>query len=215
MKKVIYIPINKCANTTFKKHLKNYNHIIIPHNNIEGQENNKNLYLIKNSLLWNECFKFAIVRNPIQRFFSALNYMILKRYLVFKKDSINFFIDICLDPNQNYNLAYDKTYGIKNPDVKSNIKRHTLPMTHDHYCLMKDNELDIDYFLKLEELNEKFLELSNKIKINPFEPPPHINRSIYFFNLEDLSLDQVDKIKKYYEKDFQIFNYSTSQDLNF
>ena len=79
-------------------------------------------------------------------------------------------------------------------------------MTHNHYCLTKNNKLDIDYFLKLEQLNEKYLELSNKIKINSFKPP-HINRSINLFNLEDLSLDQIDKIKKYYELDCNVFNY--------
>lgn len=206
MKKIIYIPINKCANTSFKKYLKDYHHIIIPHNNVEGQKDSLNLYEVKNSELWEECFKFAIVRNPIKRFFSALNFMVLKNYLSFKKDSINFFIDICLDPDQNYNLTYDKDHGIKRPDIKTNIKRHTLPMTHNHYCLTKNNKLDIDYFLKLEQLNEKYLELSNKIKINSFKPP-HINRSINLFNLEDLSLDQIDKIKKYYELDCNVFNY--------
>jgi|694.fasta_scaffold64315_7 hypothetical protein len=203
--KFIYIAINKCANTSFKSLLKEYGHILIPHNNIVGRDKETNLHFIKNSNVWSQYYKFTVVRNPVNRFLSSINFLIFKKYIELDKDVIKKVVDVMFDTTQSYDFYYDEKHGIKRPDSKSCIKRVTLPITHNHYCLMKDNKLDIDYFIKIEDLENKMEELCQKIKINK-KDMPHLNKSEYV--VKDLSENYLETIKKYYELDAKIFNYN-------
>ena len=60
------------------------------------------------------------------------------------------------------------------------IKRHTLPLTHNLYCLIDENDnLNVDLVIKLESLKNKenFEFFLNKIKINPNTILPIINKT--------------------------------------
>ena len=178
----------------------------MPHNNIIGKNQESNLSFIKKSNIWRRSYKFTVVRNPISRFLSSVNFLLLKKYVELNGNVIDFILDVMFDGCQNYHFYYDPKHEIKKPDAKSCIKRITLPMTHDHYCLMSNDKLDINYFIKIEDLQNNMDEFYEKIKINKTKIP-HLNKSDRIIGLKDLSNNHMEKIKKYYELDCKVFDY--------
>ena len=138
----LYFPINKCGNTTFKMIFKNYKHILIPNLNINNNGNSQ-LNLLKPK--YNLYYKFTIIRHPIKRFLSAVN-MFIRDNKMNKETAINDTIQI---------MKTNDTYSSWDGDADY-IKRHTLPLTHNLYCLIdKNDNLKVDLVIKLESLKNK------------------------------------------------------------
>lgn len=192
----LYFPINKCGNTTFKKVFKSYEHILIPNLNINNDKNN-NLYLLKPT--YNLYYKFTIIRHPIQRFLSAVN-MFIRDNKMNKETAINDVIKI-MKTNDTYSLSGSNA---------NYIKRHTLPLTHNLYCLIDENDhLNVDLVIRLESLKnkEKLEFFFNKIKINPNTILPIENKTEKYIKFSDLNKDNLQFLNSYYEKDFRFFDY--------
>ena len=197
--KYMYIALNKCANTTFKLLFSKYKHILVPHNNMINKSKKTNLVLIKRSEEWNNYFKFTIVRHPISRFLSCINMIIRDKKIKQNNDTIDNIITIIINKKQGYKLG---------DTLKSYIKRHTLPLTHKHYCLLDDEgNLDIDYFEKLEDIKKNYNIFCKKVGINSKDKLPHTNKSTSYIKKSDLSKAQYKKLYNYYWKDFEIFGY--------
>lgn len=195
-KTYLYFPINKCANSTFKYVFKSYKHILIPNLNLNNDPNN-NLHLLKPN--YNLYYKFAIIRHPIHRFLSAVN-MFIRDNKITKENAINDTIKI---------MKTIDTYSLSGNNADF-IKRHTLPLTHNLYCLIDENDnLIIDLVIKLESLkNKENVKLFfNKIKINPNTIIPEINKTKKYIKFSDLNKDNLQFLYSYYEKDFRFFNY--------
>jgi hypothetical protein len=195
-KKYLYFPINKCATTTFKNIFKKYNHILIPNLNL-NQDTNKNLHLLK--LDFKNYFKFTIIRHPIQRFLSAVNMFIRDKKLD-KTTAIKKVIEI-MKNHDAYSL---------NGNKNNYIKRHTLPMTHDLYCLLDENKnLNIDLIIDVEKLkdNQELKNFLEKIEIDPTTVLDQVNKTEKYIVFNDLTNDDLNFLYKYYVNDFIIFNY--------
>jgi len=202
----LYIPINKCGNTSMVELFSKFNHVVVPHN--KGIKNNSNLKIIKSSPRWKKLKKFTVVRDSIDRFISAINMIWRDRKVWIERGNIitgdtkmiDNILKIILNDNQRYEL---------NTDFNQFIKRHTLPLTHPHYCLLDNKgKLNINYWIFLSDLKdqmkrEKFLKITN-IPINT--KIKHVNKCTQKrFNRNDLTPDQLSKLKVYYVKDYEIF----------
>jgi hypothetical protein len=194
---VIYIAINKCANTSFKKILTKYSHIIIPHNNLKNENLTYNLHYICELPIWNSCFKFTVIRNPIDRFISSINFFCDFCLINNEKSSVDYVLNIISNDQYDYDL-----YG----GHHSFIKRHTLPMSHNHYRIIKNDQLNIDYIFRLENLDKEYKNLCQKIFIE-HEPLPKLNQSKPMFTKDMLNNSQISRICEIYRRDFEFFGY--------
>lgn len=213
-KTYLYFPINKCASTTFRSVFKKYNHILVPNLNLNNDPDN-NLHLLKPN--YNLYYKFTIVRHPIDRFLSAVNMFIMRKTLKqcaiadgASRRSLNLItiIETAIDDTIKIMKTHD-TYSLYR-SRKDFIKRHTLPLTHNLYCLIdENNKLIVDLVIKLESLNDKKnVEMFfNKIKINPNTIIPTKNKSPKYIKFSDLTEDNLKFLYSYYENDFKFFDY--------
>tara|TARA_R100001163_G_C5068066_1_gene207792 strand:+ start:5001 stop:5633 length:633 start_codon:yes stop_codon:yes gene_type:complete len=207
----LYVRVNKCGSTSLTNLFNKFPHILIPHNDLPKLPDKKNLRLIKKSKQWKQFKKFTVVRHPIFRFISAINHICRDKKLwsnrgfanIITNDSkmLDFFVNITIDPNQKYEF---------NTDLYQFFKRHTLPLTHPHYCILdENNNLDIDYWIKLKDLKDKqkLNEFFNFINIPVNSKILHSNKGVKVFKHTDLSAIQLKKLENYYKKDYEIFNY--------
>ena len=106
-------------------------------------------------------------------------------------------------------MKTNDTYSLSGSNANY-IKRHTLPLTHNLYCLIYENDhLNVDLVIKLESLKnkEKLEFFFNKIKINPNTILPIENKTEKYIKFSDLNKDNLQFLNSYYEKDFRFFDY--------
>lgn len=129
---------------------------------------------LKNDIIFDDYFKFCVVRNPWDRFVSVYNYFRYSELMSFKKFSQNMPARNCILPLfdfynlKNYSIDYfirfeDLKSGIKDVCNKTNIDYKTIKLRHfknkkntKHYTEYYDNETrelvaekyakDIEYF---------------------------------------------------------------------
>jgi len=186
-KKVLYFPINKCACTSFKKLFEGCDNIIVPNLNLED---NNNLHLIKND--FDKYYKFAIIRHPISRFLSAVN-MFIRDGKIKKKYAVYNVLCI-MKKHKKYDLDGSKY---------SYIKRHTLPLTHELYCIYENNKIIPDYIVKLEEFDKNTV--FNKLNIDINKDIPRENKTTKYITKDNLTRGQLRFLYNYYKKDFEVF----------
>ena len=167
-------------------------------------------YYKDNKKEWEKLFSFTVVRNPLERFLSAYNF--LKNNGVNKFDK-QFSIKQNLK-NTNVNIFIDKYFNNRNRFSKTYL--HFIPQINFILHQKYQHSL-ISRVYKFESLEDSYKDIVRDIKlVNPrFEPLhdslPKINETKTKF-AEKTSLDEInDKnikiIKDYYSADYQMFGY--------
>lgn len=187
LKLYIYIPINKCANTTYTKIFSEYD--CIERFNI-SLNYEKKLQLLKDKYKYN--FKFAIIRHPIKRFISAAKMFVRDNKMKLENVVDNIINIIKNTKEELLTVNY--------------ITRHTLPLSHELYCIVdKDNTINLDLIIYLEQINTN--KYDNFVYNNLLKTNIHLNTTNEIDIEIKLNSEQLDFLYKYYEKDFYIFNY--------
>lgn len=186
----LFIHINKCGGTSFKEALKDFDDVFIPKND--------DLISISCEDSWANYKKFTIVRNPIDRVMSLQGMM---KGLW----NIEISVDEILDIIENDAISHRFEFTV-DTDADRYIKRHGLPLTHPHYQVYKNGQLNVDKYWRLEELNSSIDE------INEF-----LGRKIEIKKLNTSKKKQptdreIERIKKVYAKDFEVFYSKSSPD---
>ena len=87
------------------------------------------------------------------------------------------------------------------------VKRHGLPITHNHYSIYnpEKNKLRVNKVFKLENLNDEYEDFKKYFRIR--DGMPRLNKSKNNSDYTMLNQSQIDKINKYYHLDFEKFSY--------
>jgi hypothetical protein len=142
---------------------------------------------------FSEYFKFSFVRNPLDRFHSAYNYL-----------SQNGKSDIDKYWNKKYMMPYNniEDFILKGGiDVAFNKVEHFKSQT---YYICKENKIMVDFVGKYESLNTDIEFIKKKLNLK-FELAK-VNENISS-KKEFISIKAEKKIRKIYERDFLNFDY--------
>src|SRR6056297_659079 len=151
--KCIFIHVPKTAGTSIAESLFGN---IDPKMGHKGHKRIKH-YFVYNQKKFQNYFKFAFVRNPWDRLYSAYNYLEKKKGN--KKDKK--FSEKYL----NYESFKDFVYSLQKESKKTKIIlsfNHFLPQ---HYFLKLNNELVIDKIGHFEKINKDFKEIKTRLDI--------------------------------------------------
>jgi len=140
-------------------------------------------------------FAFAIIRNPYARLASAWRMFYEGRSFCPRyKSSFKKFITITLDKN----IPYD--YVSSGRGLMTQIRHHTIPMTHPYNCLDK-----ADHVGRFEELESFWGFISNKCGITA--KLPHKNKSKPYDYMSLYDTTDLRRVNTFFEKDFNDLKY--------
>lgn len=139
----------------------------------------------KNNWNWNEYYKFTIVRNPWQRYFSFLKYF--KSYgekCMRRDESINW-----REPEINQGKLCVELF--KDKDDQTVLKNIILNNnSQDAYYCNEKGAIMIDHIASFENLKDEFSFLCSQIGINT-PTLRHGNKSVQSFNIHDVYNQQL------------------------
>lgn len=189
---IAFIHINKCGGTSIK--------YVNPEKKLIYMAlNNDYLLNLNNNKSWRDIEKITFVRNPYNR--------IISLYCMSVRDQYKFTFDEIINIITDDSIKYRAEDGGMIKNTKEYIKRHGLPMTHEHYSVYdkETKTLNVDHVFKIEEISEK----SNIIKklLGITQDIPHKNKTSNCVDLDYFSKEQIRKINDYFHLDFSIFNY--------
>ncbi len=150
---------------------------------------------------WENCFKFAFVRNPYDRLISAWKMFtsgMENTVWEFPENadpniSLRSFLDIVRDDSIPYNGGP--------PLTERKIRHHTLPLVHPFHCLDQ-----ADFIGRFETLNEDFAKILNKINVKG--ELPHWNKTTRG-SYQDYYDEETKQIaEEHYGEDLEKFGYS-------
>ncbi|WP_282029644.1 sulfotransferase family 2 domain-containing protein [Paracoccus marcusii] len=114
---------------------------------------------------WHAEYTFCVVRNPLDRFLSAINMFklgVLDSAEVVKSYNDptlpNITVSNALDILENPNVQYSRM----NRRLEDNLKHHLWPQTEPFFCLSRANEI-----LEYEKLQEDFCSVARRLGIGP------------------------------------------------
>lgn len=185
--KFLFIHVHKCAGTSIKEAVSKIDNVF--YEELGGSDLIK--HKISEEYFWFK--KFTFVRNPYSRFLSAFK-MFKRRWPDIKKEEV---FEIIEDKSIPYTANF---FNIK----KSYIKRHTLPMSSEHYSICnKNGESNVDLILRFEKIEEEIKRLSEFLGADIRLPKLNSSKN----NHTSLTQEDIGKINKIYHRDFEIFDY--------
>jgi hypothetical protein len=134
----------------------------------------------KNNWIWNEYFKFTIVRNPWERYFSFFKYFksYSKKYITRDKSII------WDEPKINLGkLCVELFKDRDNQTVLKYIILNNKPQA-SHYC-DETGEVIVDHIASFEDLENEFVLLCNKVGIKT-PKLQHENKSVDSLKMEEI-----------------------------
>jgi len=151
---------------------------------------------------WQGKFKFAFVREPIERFLSCV--------AMFKSGTADedgaqrragrdsFTLDHALEILTMKGLDF----GAGRQSVEERFLHHAMPMTHPFNMLSH-----ADYVGRFESLAEDYLEICRRCGVA--DPPklPSLHRSRVPFGINDLSPAEFEQLVEYYRQDYEVAGY--------
>ena len=148
---------------------------------------------------WKSYYKFTFIRNPYDKLVSAYKYINSNNYAN-KKVSFHQFID-------NKDMCSDYTYF------------HAF-ISQYQQLLDLNNEMNINYFGKFENLNTELIHILKNIGVKKISHYPviekniAINRSIVDKNYASYYDDELlQKVNKIFDEDFVHFNYKKNENI--
>jgi len=203
--KYLYFVVPKCASKTIRQSLGGYTDIGYPKPSPLWQHTTINDFFKTDYYsLFEEYFKFTFVRNPYDKLYSGF------LQDVHAAKSYNIFNAIGEDFNR-YMLEY-----VAESDVNNDWR-------YIHFCPMYefasiDNELCLDWFGKVENVENDLIELSTKLGINIEKRQNSNVRNKPVTGLKYLdkyTRSSVELVNTLYEKDFEMFSYPILNPMDF
>lgn len=149
-------------------------HLFTSHETVKKIEENISTEIFDNF------FKFAVVRNPYSRFVSRYNYLKLTNNL------------------KEYNFT---------EFLENHVKKSLITDKQYKFLLNKNKKIGVNKILKFENINEEIFQLSKKINLNPAKFKK-LNTSTKD-NYRDYYDDNTKKIvEDFCKEDLEFFNYS-------
>jgi hypothetical protein len=186
MNKYLFLHVSKCGGTSIKKAIKDVPNVY----NFDRYDLDCLHLKIKKEM--SNTTKFTIVRNPYSRLASAIN--------MFRRKGYDISVHEVLDIVENEDVSHLFQFFSKK---ESYVKRHCLPMCDRHYCLIDDGEMIVDKIYYFENFSKTISEIQDLLKTEL--KVRHLNASKN--KLIDFSKDEIARINKIYQKDFEIFKY--------
>ncbi len=142
---------------------------------------------------YNTSFKFAVARNPYKREVSRFKFVRNT-----KKHRCNKLFNSFKDFNDYVDFRYEKYKQGNNITQKS-------------FLMDEKDNLIVDKYIKLENINEEFQEIIQKLGLPNNSRIPHINKTSGKTNWTDYySKDSLKKIREICSEDFEFFDYEKS-----
>lgn len=211
--KFLFIHIHKTAGSSIRNSLLSY----VPGSYYLGYDHSF-INAIPNFEIYNNYFKFCIVRNPWDRlvswYFSILNLPKennLKIYVTKNSKNFSEFLNYCgaivyEKKNKKRKVLYNNVLLKKNPNL---VYPKSIYFNQLEYITDGNGNIGVDYIGRFESLQESWSHICSKLKINihlrkdKVGTWSNINKNYkQFYNNEDIN-----KVALIYKKDIEAFNY--------
>jgi hypothetical protein len=155
---------------------------------------------------WSSLFKFAFVREPVERFLSCVAMFRygttdeggVPRRSGNTKLSLEYAIEIL--------SMHELDYGENRQSVEERFLHHALPMTH------RFNMLDhANYVGRYENLGRDYLEICQLCGLSTAPELPKLHRSRVPISIEELRPSQLERLIEYYGEDYRFTGYDIPQ----
>ena len=200
--KYIFISVSKTGSTSVRNILKDYSDILSnddknsPYYHHTSSDKLKQ-YFQETAQCWDDYFKFTFVRNPYDRVVSWWNY-IKSTYKAQQKgkpkNTTEEWQKFCAEVMTNHN------------NFKSFILARKLPRSASEFIFDKDENNLLDFIGKLENLQEDFDVVCDKIGIPP-QQLPHVNKTKHKHYTEYYDDETREIVAEKYAKDIEYFGY--------
>jgi len=149
---------------------------------------------MKNNWDWSEYFKFTIIRNPWDRYFSFFKYFHNYKDKYLKKCSSIIWNEPELNQGKYCVELFD---NYTNPEIMKSIIINHQPQSD--FIFDENGNLMVDHLASFENLDEEFKFLCLKTKTK-YEPLKHGNKSKTFFNKKHFFNEELIEIVQKKEK---------------
>jgi hypothetical protein len=151
---------------------------------------------------WEQYFKFAFVREPIDRFLSCV--------AMFRSGTVDEDGRPRIAGNPQFTLEYaieilsmrNLDSGVNRKSLEERFLHHALPMTHPQNML-----ISADYVGRYENLEESFAEIIRHCGIRNIPKLPKLHRSRAPIRKEVLQSNSLQLLAEYYAEDFRFCGY--------
>ena len=142
---------------------------------------------------------FAVVRDPVDRFLSAVNFGLSRRTFWHVRGG-----ERRRREHQEYEILRDHplVYVVEQLERRSGLLRHR-GWWPQHVWLTVDGALAVDYLLRFETLEQDLSCMLRRLGLERVRLP-HLNRSDPI--RRSLPEDLVPRVKKLYQRDYQLFD---------
>lgn len=145
---------------------------------------------------WDNCYTFAFVRNPFSKIVSSYNYFTIKYFTIKNYPSMK-------DKPISFDEWVRKTYGPEKDPFYYTVKWFQPQI---EWLKDKNNKITLNKIGKLENIEEDFKEIMEKIGITA--PIPHLNQTKKTDYRKYYNEETYDIVKAWHQEDLDTFGYT-------